>query len=225
MGEDFEKASSHLSSIMKSWHMTHNLVVGMPVEALMKRQEIADANPTLTIGFVGPEKIRVMMNELSDGERTKLIGAAARNKDYQNLQLEEVRSTVDAIMAAVDSPDLSAGDITPVSVEKLTFNELSGSCQQVLKMGRINAPHIEKYFDDHPDPMRGETVASVFRAKYADLKAQQLPSDTILAELFVFIAGPGEVSIPRQVASNSLLSFLFDSCDIFENIQPSEAAE
>jgi hypothetical protein len=73
--------------------------------------------------------------------------------------------------------------------------------------------------------MRGEALAAIFRNRYSDLKAQGLPPDTILAELYNFVAGPGAVSISRQVATNSLLSFLFENCDIFENAQPVEAAE
>lgn len=225
MEEDFAKASSQLASIMRSWHMTHNLIAGVPVEALMKRKEIETANPNIVIGLIGPPKIREIMGELSEQDRIKLIGPAARNKDYQHLQLEEVKDAVDAIMTAVASKDVHPGEIAPVSPEKLTFNSLSTSSQQILRQGRINASHIARYFGDHPDPMRGEAVADVFRIKYTDLKAQALPPDTILAELYVFVAGPGDVSIPRQVAANSLLSFLFESCDIFENAGSAEAAE
>jgi hypothetical protein len=36
MEEDFCKASAALASIMKEWHMVHNLVDGLPVEAVEK---------------------------------------------------------------------------------------------------------------------------------------------------------------------------------------------
>lgn len=113
----------------------------------------------------------------------------------------------------------------PVSPEKLNFNNLSGSSRQLLRAGRINAPHIGAYFNAHPDPMRGEAVAGAFRNRYAELKAQALAPDTILSELYRFIAGPGDVPIPRHVAATSLLSYLFESCDIFENAASAEDAE
>ncbi len=137
--------------------------------------------------------------------------------------MEEVRDTVEAIISAVHEPPVSTDPISPVSPEKLEFNKLSGASQHVLKSGRVNEPHIATYFHDHPDPLRGEAVAEVFREKYDELKSQSLNPDAILAELYVFVAGPGDVSVPRQVASHSLLSYLFERCDIFENV-PKEGA-
>jgi hypothetical protein len=34
MGEDFSKALTAIPSIMKEWHMAHNLVDGLPIEAI-----------------------------------------------------------------------------------------------------------------------------------------------------------------------------------------------
>ena len=62
MDDDFAKARRHLGAIMKSWHMTHNIVEGVPVEATMKHKEIAEANPDLSVYFVGPAKIKEIMS-------------------------------------------------------------------------------------------------------------------------------------------------------------------
>lgn len=217
MDEDLAKAKKHLSDVMTSWLMTHNIVEGLPAEAVFKLKEMREANPDLTVLFFGPSKIRELMGQLSETDRTRLIGPSARNTDYLNLQLEEVRDIVSAIISAVESAEVPLGEVNPVSPEKLEVNNLSGSSRQLLQAGRINAPHIGAYFNDHPDPMRGEIVANVFRARYAELRLQALAPDTILSELYVFVAGPGDVPIRRHVAASSLLSYLFDSCDIFEN--------
>lgn len=217
MEDDFAKARGQLGTLMRSWNMTHNIIEGLPTEALQKKADFEGAHPTLTFGFVGPSTFRQIMSELDQPTRDGFLGPAAQNKDYQLLQIEEVRDTVEAIISAVAAPETGTGVITPVSPEKLAFNELSGASQHILRSGRINAPHIDAYFSSHPDPMRGEAVAKVFRNRYAELKAQALRPDAILTELYVFVAGPGDVAVPRQVAAHSLLSFLFDSCDIFEN--------
>jgi hypothetical protein len=84
---------------------------------------------------------------------------------------------------------------------------------------RISGPTLAR----HPDPIRCETVAGIFRIRYVELKAQALVPDTILSELYRLVAGPGDVPIPRHVAATSLLSYLFESCDIFENAASAEA--
>lgn len=223
MEDDLAKASQHLSAIMTSWHMTHNIIEGVPTEALLKKTEFENAHPNLSFGFVGPGTFRQIMSELDQPIRDNFLGPAAQNKDYQLLQMAEVRDTVEAIVSAVAAPESGVDTIAPVSPEKLAFNKLSGASQHILRSGRINAPHIDEYFSSHHDPMRGEHVAEVFRDKYTELKAQGLGPDAILTELYVFVAGPGDVAVPRQVAAHSLLSFLFDSCDIFENA-PTEGA-
>lgn len=225
MDDDLSKAKEHLGAIMKSWHMTHNVVEGLPVEAVMKHKSISEANPELQVFLFGPPKIRELMGQLSEENRTKFTGPVARNSDYQHLQLGEVRDLVAALILAVESTDLPPGDLLPVSPQKLNVNNLSGSSQQLLRSGRINAPHIGTYFNAHPDPMRGETLAGMFRNRYAELKAQELAPDTILSELYRFVAGPGDVAIPRHVAATSLLSYLFESCDIFENAASPEVAQ
>jgi hypothetical protein len=59
-------------------------------------------------------------------------------------------------------------------------------------------------------------VAAVFRAHYQHLKAQHLSPGAIMSFLYDSVAGVGVVSPQRQVATQALLAFLFESCDIFE---------
>lgn len=219
--EDFDKALKHLGSLMTEWRMAHNIIEGMPTEALLKKAELEKANPELNFEFYGPPNFKEVFSKLSDEVRQGFLGPAAQNQDYQLLQLEELSSTVDAIISAVDGPSVSSEAISPVSPKKLAFNELSGASRHLIKSGRVNEPHIDSYFGRHPNPLRGQAVATVFRSKYEDLRAHGLSPDAILAELFLFVAGTGEVSVPRQVACHSLLSYLFERCDIFENA-PSE---
>src|SRR6185437_3670632 len=51
MKGDFAKAKKHLSAIMKEWHLVHNIVEGLPVEAIATRQELEEANPAIVFGF------------------------------------------------------------------------------------------------------------------------------------------------------------------------------
>jgi hypothetical protein len=43
MGDDFTKAVKAIAAIMKEWHMVHNLVDGLPTDAILKLQELRKA--------------------------------------------------------------------------------------------------------------------------------------------------------------------------------------
>lgn len=217
MAVDFGKAKDKLASIMTHWHMTHNIIDGMPIEAVQALKSLEQANPTIEFSFFAPPRFAETIGSLSEDKRIALLGPAARNRDFQNLQVSEVRELVDGVMKSVEGAPIPEAVITPVSRYKLAFNDLPGSWASAIQAGRINGHHIAAYFQNHPDPVRGESVAQIFRERYAALRVQQLSPGYIMAELYTLIAGPGEVSIDRQVAAHSILSHLFESCDIFEN--------
>jgi hypothetical protein len=220
LNDDFQKAKDKLSGIMKHWHMTHNFVEGTPVEAIQAIEALKSNNSDLELSFFAPPSFRQLFSELGEEKRTQFLGPSAQNRDFQKIQIGDVRDLVDGLIDSVENKPLPSEPITPVSPDKLAYNNIPQSATFLLQSGRVNAPHIAGYFDQHADVIRGERTAQIFRNKYAELAAQSLSSGTIMAELYSFIAGPGNIAIPRQVAAYSILSYLFESCDIFENVPP-----
>src|SRR5215210_4466782 len=51
---DYNLAAGHLLKIMKEWHFGHNLVNGLPVEAVQKIEEMKKAFPKHKFGAIGP---------------------------------------------------------------------------------------------------------------------------------------------------------------------------
>jgi hypothetical protein len=128
-------------------------------------------------------------------------------------------------MAATDAVPIDVTQIRPVPPDKLNFNKLPSHWQSLIAGGWQNAHHVEDYLARHPDPMTGETIAQVFRARYQYLKAQVLEPGAIMSALYEDITGVGVVPPNRQVAAQALLAHLFESCDIFENVAPGVAAQ
>lgn len=223
--EDFEKAKENLSDIMNCWHMTHNFIEGVPVEAVEALNELKKANPETTLGFFAQPNFREIFSEFNATQRSEFLGPCAQNTDYQRLQISEVRELVGSLIDRVESGPLLSGSIEPVSPKKLEYNQLSPHSAYIIQSGRANAPYIANYFDQHPDTVRGEEVAKIFRERYKELRDQNLKPDSIMFELYGYVAGPGEVNIPRQVATSSILSYLFESCDIFENVPSVETIQ
>jgi hypothetical protein len=216
MGDDFAKALREIAAIMKEWHMVHNLVDGLPAEAILKLKELEGANSGHTFGFIGMEGFEAIIFSLENGKIDGLLGMAATAQDSQNLQATELRDLVAAIVEAADANPIDVSSIRPVPPGKLDFNQLPGHWRLMISGGWQNAHHVERYLADHHDPLTGERIAQRFRVRYEYFKSQRLDPGTIMSSLYEDITGVGIVQPARQVAAQALLSHLFESCDIFE---------
>jgi hypothetical protein len=217
MEEDFAKARTLLKDVMKEWRMAHNLVDGLPAEAIQTLEAIKKANPEIPCSFVAKESLTKTLLSLDEAVIATLVGPAATSIDEQNMQTTELRDLVVAVLAAVDETPLSTGDIKVVSAEKLAYNALPTHWSHIISAGWQNAHHVSSYFARHPDPMTGERVAQRFRDRYAYLKAQNLTAADIMTDLYGSIVGVGVASVPRMIAAQALLAHLFESCDILED--------
>ena len=217
MGEDFAKARDTLMDIMREWRMVHNLVGGLPVEAIQALSAIQAGRPSIPCAFVGLESIASILFELDEPEIEALIGPAATFADEQNFQAAELKSLVLAILQAVDDAPLpTLAEIKEVSAAKLDHNALPPHWAQFIASGWQTAHHVGAYFARHPDPLTGERVAQQFRERYAYLRAQGLQVQVIMVNLYEMIVGKGIVPVERMIAAQALLAHLFESCDILE---------
>lgn len=220
MTEDFGKAKSNLGEIMKSWRMVHNIVEGLPVDAVQRIAIIEKENPSLEISVVGQPSIAKIMETFPEHQLEKFLGRKARNEDFRSIQMSEVKDLVDAIVLGTPTTPMTE-HITPVSPEKITINKIPDHWSVLLQAGRANEHRIQDYFNQHRVPTRGETLASIFRNRYSELVAEKLPPSTIMYWLYHKIVGPEELEPSRQVAAYTLLAYLFERCDIFENAKES----
>jgi hypothetical protein len=221
MSADFETASSKIASIMKEWHMVHNLVDGLPVEAIEKLEELRNADPSRKLGFIGLEGFEERIFSLDQEHIEALLGPAATNKDAQDLQASELRQLVTSIADAAEALPFDVASIRPVPAGKLDFNKLPGHWRMLISGGWQNTHLVSHYLRQHQNPLTGEIVAQTFRTRYQYLKAQNLAPGSIMSSLYEMVIGNGYVAPARQVAAQALLAYLFESCDIFEG-EPSE---
>lgn len=224
MGDDFEKANFQLKPIMKEWHMVHNLVDGLPIEAVFKLESLKTANGTLTFGFMGLEAFEQVIFALPIAKIEGLLGLAATTQDALNLQPKELRDLVAGLAHAASIQFVDVTAIRPVPPEKLEYNNLPGHWRSMIAGGWQNTHLVEQHLRGHHDPLIGERIGQHFRARYRYLRAQRLESASIMASLYEYVAGIGLVAPQRQVAAQALLAHLFESCDIFETPPPKAVA-
>jgi hypothetical protein len=217
MADDFAKALAGVPAIMKEWRMVHNLVDGLPIEAVLKLKELETANVGHGFGFIGMEGFeeRIFALELSKIE--DLLGVVATSQDAQNMQAAELRDLVANVAEAADEAPFDVTTIRPVPPDKLDFNKLPNHWRSLIANGWQNAHLVEQYLAHHHDPLTGERIAQALRVRYQYLKAQELSPSAIMVSLYELVTGIGSVTPARQVAAQALLAFLFESCDIFED--------
>ena len=218
MNEDFEKAKAKIPSIMKEWFMVHNLVDGLPIEAVEALDTLRIENSNIKFGFIGLEGFEKRINGLRDTQIESLLGPAATNYDARNLQIEELRDLVSAVAREAKSIPTTGLPIEPVPADKLDANDLPGHWRSLIAGGWQSAHLVASYLDRHPEPLVGDRIARLFNERYQYLKAQHLSPGSIMTALYEFVTGAGTVSPERQVAAQALLAHLFESCDIFENL-------
>lgn len=216
MDDDFAKALNALAAIMKEWHMVHNLVDGLPTDAILKLEALKKANTGHGFGFVGLEGFEATIFGLPMEKIDGLLGMAATAQDAQNLHATELRDLVAAIVQATDAQPIDLSAIRPVPPDKLDFNQLPGHWRSMIAGGWQNTHLVEEYFRNHHDPMIGEQIAQRFRVRYLYFKTQGLDAGSTMSSLYEDIIGIGNVPPARQVAAQALLAYLFESCDIFE---------
>ena len=199
MVKDFEHAKEHLKDIMKEWHMVHNLVDGLPIEAVETLSQLRKENKNIKFGFIGHESFESKISKLEKEKIEQLLGPAATNSDSQNLQVEELRDLIDGVISATEKSPISIKNIEPVAVDKLDKNDLPQYWRALISGGWQNAHIVSEYIDRHNNPLVGEIIAEMFNTRYQYLKSQNLSAESIMDSLYEFVTGIGSVPPKRQV--------------------------
>ncbi|WP_431050294.1 ABC-three component system protein [Roseateles sp. L2-2] len=213
---DFATAAMALPDLMREWHFVHNLIDGMPVEAMAALTTLERAHPAIRLGFFGLESFIEVIFKMSTGRISVLLGPAASEGDVENLDIAVLRKLVQDLGATADTSDFQPIELRPAPLDKLNFNQLPNHWKMLISGGWVNTKLIADYFEKSDDPMLKDRISAMFSAKYDYFKAQLLPPSEIMAALFELVTGIGHVTPPQQVAAQALLAYLFDGCHIFE---------
>lgn len=214
--EDFQGAVAHWGAKMRRWEFVHNDVRGLPAEAIQRLDDLRVAHPNIEIGVLGEAEMHRITMGLQLHQLEDLFGAVPSQRTLEKLDFAALRPVLISIQRQV--PDAEPSLAAP-SPDKLEGNRLSAAAADMLRLGRMREKLVQDFFDAWPDPSLGEEIAKAFRTRYQSLKAVGLSPDQIFAELQTFAGGmEGEPS--RQAAVLAILSYFFESCDIFDDVVP-----
>ena len=75
--DDFDKARKNLTDIMRAWTMVHNLIEGLPIEAVKAIETLASQHPDLKFDIFDRDRFAAVMKSLDDGGVASLLGPIA----------------------------------------------------------------------------------------------------------------------------------------------------
>jgi hypothetical protein len=220
--EDFTGALPHWEQYFDYWIFVHNAFDGLGPDILECLLRLDHGHPSVTVSHMGYEAIEQKTLSMALPDLEALFGHAPDARSINNLRSSDLLEVLDRLALA---DGLSDVDIRPISIEKINKNNLSDDSKNYLRMGQIKSGLVAQIFDSFPDPLKGEELAQVFRNKYSDLRLQNLPPDVVLSELILYTRGYGEhvkgsgdtAAQRREAAVASVLAYLFERCDIFED--------
>lgn len=210
--EDFHGARTNWGSDMKEWVFVHNDGRGLPPNAVQHLDGLRKAHSTIKISTWSEPELHALAMGLDISALQALFGLAASIAIVDRLVLSDLMPIIDALQRQDSPPN---PPLTPPSPKKLEKNELSQETGLFLRIGRRKSSLVDTFFRKSPRPDLGERIAEAFRTRYAELKALDLPADTIFKHLQDYAGFNGEPK--RQGAALAVLAYFFDSCDIFED--------
>ncbi|MEW6124953.1 MAG: ABC-three component system protein [Pseudomonadota bacterium] len=211
--EDFHGARGHWNGDMAEWVFVHNDGRGLPPTAVQHIDGLRQAHAPLAIEtWSEPELLKLAMG-LELAALQALFGPAASIAIVDRLVMADLVPIIEALQR--QEPNAGDPPLTPPSLEKLEKNALSDESGLLLRIGRRKSTLVDTFFRKSPRPDLGERIAEAFRMRYAELKALDLPADTIFKHLQDYAGMNGEPK--RQGAALAVLAYFFDSCDIFED--------
>ena len=213
--EDFRGARKHWNTWMAEWVLVHNDTRGLPPSSVQLVDRLREGHPHVKIEIWKEPELQELADGLPLRVQQALFGYAPSKSGVETLMLEDLRSVVEALQRMDTVPGQEP--LTPPSVDKIARNSLSEDAAGLLKLGRRREVLVETWFSKSPNAELGERIAEAFRRRYAELKESDRPPDAIFTHLQQYAGMGGEPA--QQSAALAVLSYFFERCDIFEDLE------
>lgn len=133
-----------------------------------------------------------------------------------NVQFPELDVIAKAIRGKPRNPTSDLVVLDPR--DKMARNGMSSQILEELQIGYGKAEHVKNYVEKMADfdPDFPEQLKAGFVEQYNALRARGYAGDTLFYALHEFASG-GSSNFRKQAAGLSILTYLFQSCEVFEH--------
>jgi len=205
---------------LKEWVFVHNNKGGITSALSDALEALRSQYPKITISTASRRFLKDALHDKLTMQQMLDVYPSAR-LDFKHVSMEHVRPLLKRIIqqktTTYDPSDF--GEIP--NEKKLDYNSLSPDAKHDLKRAFPNIGIVDRYLAGMNNPANASIIQSEMRSKYLELRDLGYDPDEILGKLLSFVRGPVEEP-QANAAAYVVLSYYFDSCDIFENV-PEEA--
>ena len=205
---------NHDYTPIRKWVLVHNDHEELPTEAHELIIKLRGAKNAIPIEIWGPDHLLALIVELPREKLTLLFPNGLAADDLRKIQYRDIDELVRSIgELSIDSPE---PNVDPPSSQKIAHNGFSDPVAAILKAGFLVQRRFADYFADTSRAVVGNRLAEKFKQLYAHMKSQGRDADQIFFALTDAVGGLA-CERPRRAAIVGLVTYMFHSCDIFED--------
>lgn len=216
IANDFSGALGCWGGRMKAWHLVINERAGLCAEAKQQTDALRAKHAHVDIRTMGPIEIERLALELNAEQLGDLFGyvmdaAEARSTRITFKDIEDVVATLEG-----SDPVPSLAPLSVPAENKAEHNGFEPEIRELIRSGERLAPRVAQFFNETGRVELGERLATRLAENYRSMKdAGHDPAQIF----FVFVDMCGGLDRPPQgrAALLAVLSYYFNSCNIFEN--------
>lgn len=227
INEDFDGAKDHWKAYFDEWTFVHNAFDGrLGSHVIEVLANLKKKNPKIRIGHCGYEEMLKTFRGLSLQDLESWFGPSLTMEATVNVGYGDLAAVLKHVSVA---PVPVTSVVQDVSRGKLEANLLSQAVADFLKVGMQKSPLVREFFNTWRHPTYGEQIATAFRNEYLALRdvTPILHPDEIFGRLETWAGGTVNSTPAHKAAVLSVMAYLFDECEIFEDagtVTPTEDA-
>jgi hypothetical protein len=218
---DCNGAVSHAATTpIKKWVLVHNDPEELPTLAHELVIALRAEHSPLLIEILGFVPLLSTIMELPREKLMLLFPNGLTSRDLRQVSYRDIDELIDSLGTLGDEGIPSEPDAP--SSRKIAHNRFSPEVEGILKAGYIVQPRFEAYFADTSRAVVGNRIAERFKLLYAKTVNTGLDSDEIFFALADAVGGLA-TDKRRRATIIGLITYMFHSCEIFEDI-PTEVS-
>lgn len=216
IGDDFIGAKAVWGDRMKGWTLVINDREGLHAEAKSKTETLREDNEAIDIQTMGPIELEQLALSLPADQLGDLCGMHLSPAEARTLRIsfEAIDTVVGQLSGSNPMP--SVDGLSVPAATKAEHNDLDGEIREFLRRGEQWTNRVAQYFRETGRVESGEKISTKFGEDYRCMKALGHDANRIFFE-FIELCGGLRRPEAERVAVLAVITYFFNSCDIFEN--------
>lgn len=194
----------------------HNDSRGVHPEVASQLADLRTRHPHLGFELIGTRQLRDMLGRCDARDVEQVLGRQLPLQHVVSVGLDEMTELL-GILASSRVVEDNPPPPHPVSANKLAFSNLTQETQTELRDGMKHSELIDSYYADRIDVTERDDVAAAFAREYRELSMSTADPEQVLLGIRTFLGGSRPAPAPMYRAQTAVLSYFFQTCDIFEN--------